>query len=55
MYGNVYEWCLNKEKFDKGIILGGSYRTTNIKKFFSEEVKHSYKSYIAGFRIFCII
>jgi len=55
MYGNVYEWCSDEIKFDKGIVLGGSYRTTNIKKFLSEEVKHSLKCHTIGFRMVCII
>jgi len=49
MYGNVYEWCRNCD--NKIIAFGGSYRTTNIKKFLSVERKHDQKFDNIGFRI----
>jgi len=54
MYGNVYEWCLDKFN-NEYIAYGGSFRVTNIKKFLSVEGKQILKSTEIGFRVVGII
>jgi hypothetical protein len=54
MYGNVYELCIDEIKINYHIALGGSYITTDIKKFLREEVKQSKGYDTIGFRIFAI-
>ena len=58
MYGNIYEWCNDKEESSSlnRIALGGSFRITkDIKDFVRVEEKQTLKSPTIGFRIFSII
>ena len=53
MYGNVYEWCNDIDiSIDSNrVALGGSFRTSNIKKFIRVEGKQTLRAHTIGFRI----
>ena len=57
MYGNIYEWCNDKDESSNSykVALGGSFRTTNLKKFIRVEEEQTLESPTIGFRIFRII